>query len=233
MSGTHEVANHTRTHAAASAAGESEASDCHDYIRDRLGVAPITFAYPYVEVGDPYQSYSRENYVAARGAGDRLVLPGDTVDWTNLPAWVTGPGGGVGTPLPGILDAIDMAETDGGWAIMMLHSVETDDFYARISRADFEAMVDRAVAGDLWVDTFGHVAAYLRGAQSLEAATPAASPDHLEWSWTVAPSTPSPTLVRVLIDGGTLRQGGAELEWNSETGYYPVDVSAGALVWDR
>jgi peptidoglycan/xylan/chitin deacetylase (PgdA/CDA1 family) len=83
--GLHEVANHSQTHAGASAATVAEASDCHDYIAETLGVAPITFAYPYAEVGDPYRSYSRENYVAARGGGERVVRVGDEIDWTDSP----------------------------------------------------------------------------------------------------------------------------------------------------
>jgi hypothetical protein len=136
-------------------------------------------------------------------------------------------------PLDGILEAIDLADSETAWTILMLHSVELDDYYARISLADFEAMVDHAIDAGLWVDTFGRVASYLRGQQAIEAASPVTSAGHYEWSWTVPPATPAGTIVRAVIDGGELRQGGAPLEWNSIDGYYPVDVSRGELVWDR
>jgi peptidoglycan/xylan/chitin deacetylase (PgdA/CDA1 family) len=231
MSGVHEIANHTMTHRAASDNVPGEITDCDAYIRTSLGFTPYTFAYPLTNVGDPYASYSSSHYVAARGGGDVIVHAGDAVNWTNLPSYYTGPGGGVGTPLNGITAAISRAESERGWAILTAHSVETDDFYARISRADLEAMLDHARARDLWIAPFGAVASYLRTQQLLTAATPTRTTSRWTWRWTAPPGLPPRTMLRVVIDGGTLTQRGAPVVWNGVAGYYPVEANAGELTW--
>jgi hypothetical protein len=37
--------------------------------------------------------------------------------------------------------------------------------------------------------------------------------------------------LRVLVDGGSLTQDGAEVPWNGEHGFYEVDPGAGELTW--
>jgi hypothetical protein len=52
--------------------------------------------------------------------------------------------------------------------------------------------------------------------------------DETTWTWTLPPRFPPGRLLRVTVDGGTLRQDGVALAWDPR-GFYEVALDAGSL----
>lgn len=229
LGAAHELANHTVSHQRAADADASEVTGCDSYIRNDLGAPVFTLAYPFGQAGGPYTPYSEVNYVAARGTSRGLVHVEDEVDWTRTLSYVSGPAPvAIGTPI--ILAAFEQAEDEEAWITITHHAIEADDGFAPIPVAELESMVDLALSLDMWIDTYGNVATYLRGHQGLVSSTPEINAGTQRWEWTVPPGVTDIPL-RVIVRGGSLAQNGRAISWNGAEGYYPVDIAAGELTW--
>ncbi|HEV8245163.1 MAG TPA: polysaccharide deacetylase family protein [Polyangiaceae bacterium] len=226
-----EVTNHTMSHAPASNGNLAELTDCDAYIKTNLGVTSNSFAYPLSNVADPYKSYTTANYIGGRGgstAPPALVRMTDNPDWSNISADYTG-GGEYGTLAKDAINSgIDASVSQDAWYVITTHSILPENNFAGIPAADYEAELDHAIASGAWIGTFAQVAAYARAQKTLTAAVMGGG---TTWTWTAAAGTPDGTTLRVVIDGGSLTQGGTALQWNCDGGYYPVDVKTGELTW--
>jgi hypothetical protein len=82
--------------------------------------------------------------------------------------------------------------------------------------------------GDLWIDSMVNVAAYWRGQKAFTTAAPTTSGNDTTWTWTLPDHFPPGHCLRVTVDGGTLKQGDQQLDWDSH-GYYEVALDKGTL----
>ena len=228
---THELGNHSETHPRASEVTDSaaETSGCDAYIRDELGYDTHTFAYPYGEVGDPYQAYARSTYVGARSTRSGAVGTDESPDWTSLPA-VTSGANGVAVSTDDVLARMSNAHTAGQWMSITHHAIEDSDGYAPIPLSELESMLDQAISFEMWIAPYGEVATYARGSRALLDADWSPDGTRRVLSWSAIPGARDLPL-RVVIDGGHLEQDGVEIPWNGDEGYYAVDPRATTLTW--
>jgi hypothetical protein len=125
--------------------------------------------------------------------------------------------------------SIDRARSDGTWAIFLFHSIRptSNDWYAGVDITEIEASVEHVKSlGNVWVDTMGEIGTYVRALEMFEALTMNGG----TWEWELPQHFPRGKVLRVEVDGGTLRQGGEKLAWDAH-GYYEVSLDAGTLGW--
>jgi Polysaccharide deacetylase len=230
-----ELGNHTVHHCAADLSGCSgalasvaqEIDTCSDYITGPLGgPAATSMAYPYGDVG--YAPAARQRFPLARGIGDGWVVPGDDTDPFDLPVKAA-TGGERASVFEG---SIDGARGAGAWVIFLFHSLlPGDNWYAGVDIEAVTTSIGHArEVRDVWLDTVSGVGAYWLGARALSAAVPSTEGSGQVYRWQLPEHFPTGRFVRVTVDGGLLRQQGAELPWD-EHGYYEVALDARELSW--
>lgn len=230
----HEIANHTMTHAVAGPDTDpAEITDCHDVLREAIGVESRTFAYTNGVVDEPYLSFSRSTYVAARGTwGFPPHVPADqTPDWHALPAVAVIPAeeDPDGTRIDVVVDAIETAIDEGAWLSVVIHAID-EPGYATIAFADLERLMAATESADVWHVTVADAATHHRVRRDLErnGPTPTAGGSQT-WSWTV---TPGMTDVAIKVDpgAGQLSQAGVVLQPDAE-GLVAIDARVGTFTW--
>jgi hypothetical protein len=183
----------------------------------------ISFAAPFGE--SAWNAVASSRFLVGRGVNSGFVPPTGVADWYNMPAVpVT-----EGQTAAEFNASIDAARSDGRWGIFLFHSIRptANDWYAGVEIADITASITYAVSfGDVWFDTMGQVGAYVRAQQLFESL----SASDGTWTWTLPDHYPPGRALRVVVDGGTLSQGGSHLGWD-EHGYYEVALDQGSLSW--
>jgi hypothetical protein len=112
---------------------------------------------------------------------------------------------------------------------MLIHSLGGDGGYNPVTPSEVISSIDHAKSlGDVWVDSMVNVGAYWRAQKVFSSVTPTTSGTDQTWSWTLPDNFPPGQFVRVTVDGGTPKQNGAALSWDSH-GYYEVALDAGSL----
>ena len=218
----HELGNHTQSHAQTGTAADIDAATA--YIKQHFGVTPYTMAAPYGDAS--YEPLAKTRFFVNRGVANNLVKPNDTTDPWNLPCYIP--------PTAALASAfnsqIDTAESGGGWRIVLVHGFGTSDgSYQPVDIAEFTASVTHAKSfGDMWIDSVADVGAYWVGQKLLSSTTASASASGSTWTWTLPSNFPPGKCLRVTVDGGTLKQGGNTLAWDSH-GYYEISLDAGSL----
>ncbi len=228
-----EIANHTWSHC------HSDLSDCPqgdtqvweitaatNYIISHLGVKAVySFTAPFGDTG--WNSYAEPYFLAARGVEGGMVPGSGVTDWYNLPCF-----GVVASHTAMDFNAsIDSARSGGNWDIFMFHSIlpTSENWEDGVDISEITTSLAYAKSlGDVWLDTFGAVAAYARGQQMFEQLAPTGN----TWTWTLPAHMPPGKVLRVTVDGGSLSQGGTKLAWNSH-GYYEISLDAGNLTWTK
>jgi hypothetical protein len=156
-----------------------------------------------------------------------LVLPNDSTDPFNLPAYIPPSGAAAST-----LNAqVTSAQSSGGWRIMLVHGFTggSDGAYQPIALSEFTSSVTYAKSlGNMWIDSMVNVAAYWRAQKMLSAVSPTTSGSDQTWTWTLPTNFPPGKCLRVKVNGGTLKQSGKVLNWDSH-GYYEISLDAGAV----
>jgi peptidoglycan/xylan/chitin deacetylase (PgdA/CDA1 family) len=224
----HELGNHTVSHCRFNltdcsgpplASIDAEIDQCTDYIRTRLGQPDVwTLAYPYGDTG--YKPATQARFFLGRGVGGGMVGAADNTDPFNLP--VVAAFGGENAAKFGA--DIDTARTQGRWVIFLFHSLEPGTGYAPVNIEAVTSSITHAkMRTDVWIDTLANVGAYWVASKLLTGAGPT-------WTWQLPAHFPRGKLLRVKIDGGTLKQGDTTLAWNGH-GYYEVALDAGTLTW--
>ncbi len=231
-----EIGNHTVSHPYSSLNGscfgkpldsiDAEIDECTKYIIERFGQSDVwTMAAPYGDKG--YKEYAKTRLFLNRGVNSGTIAPNDDSDPFNMPCFMAN-GGESATVFN---REIDSAESEGKWLIFLFHSIDptSDKWYATVDIAEITQSIDHAKSlGDIWIDTFANVGAYWMGQKLLTSATPTKSGDELTWTWTLPEHFPKGKYLRVKVDGGTLKQGGKVLEWDSH-GYYEIALDEGSL----
>ncbi len=228
--GVHELANHSERHARpAELSNDDDIAGCHTYIQDTLGAEVNTFAYPYGIVGDPYLSYSEDNYIAARST------IGGSVKIDEEPVWAEVPTDAVGVrfgPLSDTIASLDLARVEEHWINFVYHGIN-DAGDLSTPRSELDTAVAKAVSLDLWVDTFARVATYLAVTQAIDISNPTidSSSGQWTWTWTVPPGAESTVRLHIVIEGGSLWQNENKLPINDVLNVYEVDPRVGELTW--
>jgi hypothetical protein len=250
----HEIANHTVHHCHAPSPANPALSDCafgplpaeatpdseidenSDFIREAIGQDGVwTMATPFGDAG--WDPFAATRFLVNRDVFQGMVAPGDGADPFHLPCYMAGAqqDGGIGPTQEEFDGLIDTARADGKWMTFLFHSIlpTPDNWYGAVDIAAITGSIDHAVElGDVWIDSMVNVAAYWRGQALFASITPTRSRHVTTWTWQLPPGFPPGKYLRVTVDGGTLRQGGARLHWNHH-GYYEVALDAGTLTLSR
>jgi hypothetical protein len=75
--------------------------------------------------------------------------------------------------------------------------------------------------GDMWLGSMVNVGSYWLGQKAFSSAMTATSGSDKTWTWTLPGQFPTGKYLRVKVDGGTLKQKGAALNWDPH-GYYEI-----------
>ncbi len=144
----HEIGSHTKTHVSLLQTRDTkrvrdEVVGAADLIAERIGVRPISFAYPFSE---------------ASPEAEKLVLETYTLDRSHCRIW----GGERFTAARGIRN-IEQALEKGEWFFCMLHGIDEQTF-SPITQADLEAIAAYLAShrDKIWTDTYGNVGRYIR-----------------------------------------------------------------------
>ena len=243
-----EIGNHTTHHCRVTELSDNDASTCPaglggagaefddttDYIRVTLGQAAVwTTAYPFGDTD--YRAAAASRFVVARGVWPGMVVPGTGSDALNLPitAFSGDPAKPGGDALSTSKAAVDKALGQGRWMIYLFHTLlpTTQDWGGGEDIGIVTGNMAYAKSfGTMWIDSVVNIAAYWRGQQVLQAATPSTSAGVTTWRWTLPASFPPGRKLRVVVDGGTLSQNGTALNWDRR-GYYEVSLDAQSLNW--
>lgn len=114
---------------------------------------------------------------------------------------------------------------------MLVHGFTggTDGAYQPVALSEFTSGVNHAKSlGNMWIDRMDHIGAYWVGQKLVSSATATTSGSDKTWTWTWPSIYPPNSCLRVTVDGGTLKQNGAALAWDSH-GYYQISLDAGSL----
>ncbi len=219
----HELGNHTQRHMQAGTGDDVDLATT--FIEERFGVTPYTMAAPYGDLS--YVSLAEERFFINRGVGGGRIVPNGNSNPFNLPCHIPAEGAEA-SAMNGVTDT---AHAAGAWQIVLVHGFTggSDAAYQPIAIEEFVSSVEYAKAlNDVWLDTVMRIGAYWLGQKAFEAAAPTTSGGETTWSWTLPEHFPPNTCLRVRVDGGTLTQGGAPLEWD-EHGYYHIALDTGSL----
>lgn len=179
----HEIGNHTIHHPCTGNLEFTRANPIEDYtldqmdaelaeantiIEQRLGVAPVTFAYPcggtFLGRGEQAASYIplvARRFLAGRGYWEPYPNAPGLCDLAHL----------LGCSFDALTFAqvkalIDRTRAEGGWLILVGHNIRADDWQG------VDPNVLKQICGylvgsvDVWTDTIAHIAEYVRDARS-------------------------------------------------------------------
>lgn len=243
-----EIGNHTTHHCRAAELTDNNASTCPsglagagaefddttNYIRTKIGQAAVwTAAYPFGDTG--YGAAAASRFFIVRGVSPGMVAPGTGSDTLNLPVigFPGDPSSPGGDPLSTFNTAVDNALSQGRWMIYLFHTLlpTTQNWGGGEDIGVVTGNMAYAKSfGTVWIDSVVNIGAYWRGQQLLQAAVPGTSGGVTTWRWTLPANFPSGRKLRVVVDGGTLWQNGAQLPWDRR-GYYEVSLDAQSLSW--
>jgi hypothetical protein len=235
-----ELGNHTVNHCYANLSGcpggkslptlAAEIDQASDYIKTKLGPTAIyTMAYPFGDAA--YAAEAKTRFFLGRLAGpgttNGMVAPGDMTDPFGIPC-IPAQGGEAASKFDSF---IDTARTQGKWLTFLFHSLlpHAQNWYAGVDIGSVTGSIAHAKSlSDVWIDTFANIGAYWLGQKTLQAVTPTAAVGTTTWTWTLPAHFPPGKILRVTVDGGTLKQNAAALAWDGH-GYYEVALDAGTL----
>ena len=218
-----ELGNHTASHP--STANGTDIDACTTYIQQHFGVTPLTMAAPY---GDSsYVSASQSRFLLNRGVNGGSIAPNGSTDPYNLNCNIPA----TSASASAMASPFSSARSSGNWCILLIHGFTggNDGAYQPVSITEFVSSVNTVKGyGDMWLDTVLNIGAYWRAQKMLSAVVPTQSGSDLIYRWTLPAHFPSGKYLRVKVTGGTLKQNGQILDWDSH-GYYEISLDAGSL----
>ena len=208
----HEIANHTKSHQSAASLTDLQAAE--DWIKSNLGVTAYTMAAPNGDAS--WASVAPQLLIANRGVANGLVGPRDSSNVFSLPAYIPPTGANAAT-MDGEVNA---AKTANKWKIFCVHGFTGDSAaYQPVDLTGMTTTMSNAVKNGLWADTITNVGAYYQGQKAIPASATTSA------TWTLPAHFPPNMCVRVTTTGGTVKQNGVEVPWNSH-GYYEISLDA-------
>jgi peptidoglycan/xylan/chitin deacetylase (PgdA/CDA1 family) len=232
----HELGNHAVHHCRADLTGciggrpgpslEREIDDCTAYLTQHYPQPGVwTIAAPYGDAG--YESLARSRFLVNRSVWPGMIAPRDALDPMSLPSYSVAEGDTAAR----MNRQTRLARSGGKWLIFLVHTLLPTDanWYAPVPVAEVVAgMRYGRSLGDVWMGTVADVAAYWIGQRLLLASKPSQAAGAMTWTWKLPVGFPPGKYLRVRVDGGTLAQAGAPLEWDVH-GYYEVALDSGSL----
>jgi oligosaccharide reducing-end xylanase len=154
----HEIANHTATHVAATTANfATEGTAFNSTLQTQTGFKPVSFVYPFGSLAAE-ALVPGAGFIAARGVGSGIESK-TPADWYNLKANAIATGQTATNWNPWV----DQALTNGGWLIELWHNVDNAGQWANVASTDMNTHVAYAAAKtNLWIETMGGVAKYVK-----------------------------------------------------------------------
>ncbi len=223
VSDGHELGNHTQSHQSAGTVADINLAT--QFIMQHFGVQAWTMAAP--NGAAVYTTLANGLFLINRGVADNLVAPNDNTDPFTLPCYIP-PTGATATMFN---SEVDSAHSAGRWRIILVHGFTggTDGAYQPVPLAEFTSGVRHAISlGDMWIGALVNVAAYWRGQKAFSQASRTTSGTDTTWTWTLPAKFPPRKYLRVTVPGGTVKQGGVALTWDSH-GYYEIALDAGSV----
>lgn len=221
----HELGNHTQSHQSTGANIGADTDAASNFIESRFGVTVRTMAAPNGSTA--YGPIASTRFLINRGVNDQQISVRGTADPYNLPCYIPP----TGTSTDTFNGKVNAVRTAGNWQVVLVHGFTggNDGAFQPVELAQFTASVQYTKSlGDIWIDTVVDVAAYWLGQRLLGGVTPTSAAGVTTWNWSLPALFPPGQFLRVVVDGGTLRQGSTVLTWD-EHGYYEVDLDAGTL----
>jgi peptidoglycan/xylan/chitin deacetylase (PgdA/CDA1 family) len=219
----HEIGNHTKSHSSNDNGADTDAAT--QFIKSTFGITPYTMAAP--NGSSVYANIARTRFLINRGVANNLIGPNDSTDPFNLPSYI--PPANASTS---VMDQqVTSARSGGRWRTFCIHGFTggSDGAYQAIPlRAFLDHVQHTKDLGDVWIDSVVNVGAYWRGQKVLSSVTPTTSGSDRTWRWTLPANFPPGKYLRVRVGGGTLKQNGVPLPWDTH-GYYEVALDAGSL----
>jgi peptidoglycan/xylan/chitin deacetylase (PgdA/CDA1 family) len=219
----HELGNHTKSHMSSASLADAQAAET--FIQSKFGVRAYTMAAPN---GDSsWQTVAPQLFMINRGVSNTPILPNDNTSPFNVPTYIPP----ASAPASAFNSQIDAARSAGRWQTILVHGFTggSDSAYQPVSINDFVAGVNHAKSfGDLWFGTMTQVGAYWIGQKLVSRLTPTTSGTSKVWSWSLPANFAPGKCLRVTVDGGTLKQNGVALAWNTR-GYYEISLDAGSV----
>jgi hypothetical protein len=176
-----------------------------------------------------YDTFAQTRYLLNRGVGNGLMMPGNESAPNPFNIYCFIPA--TGAPTSDFNSQVDSARSGGGWRVILVHGFTggTDGAYQPVDLTQYTAGVKYAKSfSDLWIDTMVNVGSYWRGQNAFNAATKSTSGSTTTYTWTLPANFPPGKYLRVTVDGGTLKQGGTTLAWDTH-GYYEIALDSGSL----
>jgi peptidoglycan/xylan/chitin deacetylase (PgdA/CDA1 family) len=219
----HELGNHTQSHPQTANASDIDA--CTSFIQSHFGVTPLTMAAPY---GDSsYISPASSRFLINRGVNGGSIAPNGNTDPFNINCNIPAQNASASA----INSPIDQARTAGNWAVILVHGFTggSDGAYQPVDINQFTSSVNTVKGyGDMWIDTVLNIGAYWRAQKMLSSVSPTTSGSDKIYNWTLPSHFPTGKYLRVKVTGGTLKQNGNVLSWDSH-GYYEIALDARSL----
>jgi hypothetical protein len=219
----HEIGNHTKSHSSNGTTQDIEAAT--DFIKQTYKVTPYTMAAP--NGAGVYTNLAKPLFMINRGVGNALIAPNDSSDPFTLPTYIPPTGANASA----FNQQVDSARDAGRWRTMCIHGFQggNDGAYQPVPFDQFVASVEHAKSfGDVWIDSIAAVGAYWRGQKAFSQATTMMSGSEKTWTWKLPDHFPPGRYLRAKVDGGTLKQSGQALAWNSH-GYYEISLDVGSV----
>jgi hypothetical protein len=220
----HELGNHTQDHNSVTAQNVDQGQQT---IETDFAVKIHTMAAPNGTTG--YDAFAQTRYLLNRGVANGLMMPGNETAPSPFNTYCYIPP--TGASASAFNSEVDSARSSGGWRVILVHGFTggTDGAYQPVDLTQYVSAVNYAKSfPDLWIDTMMNVGAYWRGQNAFNMATMATAGSNQTWTWTLPPNFPPGKYLRVTVSGGTLKQNGTTLAWDSH-GYYEVSLDDGSV----
>lgn len=162
----HEVGSHTMTHPDLSSLDEAdqiyELSQSQATINSHIpGNQCLTIALPYCIEGD--ESLMASYYIAARTCASSTPNPATPSNFYQIQCTILGTASGIDTTTE-ITAIDDEAASSGGWAVFLIHAIDSDNGYSPLSYTVLSQSVAYldAHSDTFWVNTFLNVVKYIK-----------------------------------------------------------------------
>lgn len=219
----HELANHTQSHQSNGSGGDIDSAQ--NFIMQRFSVTAYTMAAP--NGAGVYTDLAKTRFMINRGVSNKIIAPNDNSDPFTLPTYIPP----TGASESAFNQEVESARTAGGWRTMCIHGFQggNDGAYQPVPFEQWKASVEHAKElGDVWIGTMEDVGAYWIGQKAFSNAMTTAAGTDRTWTWDLPDHFPPGKFLRVKVDGGTLKQNGAEIAWHGN-GYYEIALDAGSV----
>jgi hypothetical protein len=221
----HEIGNHTMSHDSSGHCTTADINSATDFIKSKLNTKAWTMAAPNGSAC--FVPLSKGLFFINRGVQPaQPVMPNGNSDPANLNCYIPA----TGQQASAFKANVDDGRSKGGWVIYVVHGFTGDgSAYQPVDLAQMTAAISYAKSlGDMWIGTMANVGAYWLGQKAFTSAMTSTSGSDKTWTWTLPGQFPTGKYLRVKVDGGTLKQKGVALTWDSH-GYYEIALDAGSV----